>query len=184
MPETILERHYRDRMQSVRQIVLPEARPPALSWRDFQDLATLCADLSASGRELLEREYDSIFKEPKLTVAWLQERQRVIEELSASFLDLAQSIRTSASAAWQAAGSPPEKDIRTGLDCSIQSLAEAKRSVLERWPVGSPEEIAASRAALGREEALDAEEAFAQIAGVDVATWRRHVEEYKQSRQE
>jgi hypothetical protein len=56
--------------------------------------------------------------------------------------------------------------------------------VLERWPVGSDEEIAQARAAANRGEGLDLDEAFAEIAGVDAAAWRQRVEEYRQGRKD
>lgn len=179
MPETVLERHYRDRMQSVRQMALREAGHAAFSARDFKDLVNLCFELSLSGRQLLEDEYGRIFHEPDLTVSWLQERRQVLEELSAIYQQLAESVRVAAYQAWQAAGSPPAMDVVSRLDDAIRVVVQAKQRVLERWPVGSAEEIAEARAAAARSEGLDLDEAFAQIAGVDVETWHRRVEEYK-----
>jgi hypothetical protein len=182
MADTILERHYRDRMQSVRQIAAREGAQAALSWRDCEDLVALCFELSAAGQQLLKAEYNRLFKEPNLTVAWLQERRRVIEELSDTFLQLAESIKSSICQACQTAGSPAEVDVVARLDSAVQILAEEKQCILERWPVGSPREIAEARSAIARGEGLAAEAAFAQIAGVDVETWRKRVEDYKQTR--
>jgi len=64
----------------------------------------------------------------------------------------------------------------------VQCLLAAKQRVLERWPVGSPEQVAQARKAGQPEDYLDLHEAFAQIAGVDVATWRQRVE--KRTRQD
>jgi hypothetical protein len=154
-----------------------------LSWRDFKDLVALCFELSASGRELLEKEHKRLFEEPNLTVAWLRERRRAIEELSDNYLQLAQSIRASASRAWQDAGSPAGVDFGL-LDDAIQAVARAKQELLDRWPVGSDQEIAEARAAASRGEGLELDEAFAQIAGVDGAAWRQRVEEYKRGRKQ
>jgi hypothetical protein len=184
MSETVLERHYRDRMQSVRQIASHELGDAALSWQNFEDLAALCSELSLSGRDLLEKEYKRIFKEPNPTVAWLRERRRVLEELSDDYVRLAESIRASASRAWQAAEAPVGKDVEVRLGGAIQAVLQAKQSVLDRWPVGSDQEIAEAQAAASRGEGLDLDDAFAQIAGVDVETWRQRVEEYKRDRQE
>src|ERR1700693_410413 len=96
MAETVLERHYRDRVQSVRQIALHDTGEVALSGRQWEDLVALCAELSAAGSELLEKEFKRLFKEPNLTVAWLLERRQVIEELSASYVQLAESVRSAA----------------------------------------------------------------------------------------
>ena len=177
MSETVLERHYRDRMQSVRQLALTE-EGQMLSWRDFADLVALCLELSLSGRDLLENEHKRLFQEPNLTVAWLRERRRVIEELSDTYTQLAESVRASALRAWQAAGAPAGIDF-AGLDGAIQAVAQTRQRVLERWPVGSEEEEEEARASAARGEGLDLDEAFAQIAGVDVAAWRQRVEEYK-----
>src|SRR5947209_162126 len=145
MPETVLERHYRDRMESVRQMALPEVGRPSFSWRDVEDLVALCFELSLSGRDLLEKEYQRVFREANLTVAWLRERRRIIEELSNNYLQLAQTIRASALHAWQEAGAPSGKDFLARLDSSIQAVAETRQRVLERWPVGSDDEIAEAR---------------------------------------
>ncbi len=181
MSDTVLERHYRDRMHSVQQIAQHQAGQATPPWRDVADLMTLCLELSVSGRELLEKEHKRLFQEPNLTVAWLRERRRVIEELSNNCVQLVESIRASAFRAWQAAGSPAGVDFAR-LDGAVEAIAQAKQKLLERWPVGSDEEIAAARAAANRGEGLELHEAFAQIAGVDVAQWRQRVEEYKQGR--
>jgi len=183
MSETVLERHYRDRVQSVRQMALPDAEEAALTWRDFEDLVALCFELSVSGRELLQKEHRRVFTEPNLTVTWLRERRRVIEELSENYVQVAQSVRDSAFRAWQAAGSPSGVDFGR-LDDSIAAVRRAKQELLGRWLVGTDEEMAEAQAAASRGEGLDLDEAFAQLAGVDVATWRQRVEEYKQGRKE
>ncbi len=175
MPETVLEQHYRDRVQSVRQIAQRQMGQVALAPRDLEDLVALCLELSVSGRELLEKEYKRIFKEHPVTVSWLLERRHAIEELSDDYLQLVQSVRASALRALQAAGAPPGNDFLARLDAAIQAITEARQSVLERWLVGSEEEIRAAGANWA--EGLDLDEAFARIAGVDVEAWRRRVEE-------
>src|SRR4051794_30409411 len=83
MPATVFEQHYRDRMQSVRQIALHSDADQARGMGPvFFDLVALCSDLAEAGEQLLELEYKRLFQQPDLTVAWLQERRRVIEELS------------------------------------------------------------------------------------------------------
>jgi len=182
MPETVLEQHYRDRIQSVRRIAHHEDGDAALSERDYEDLAALCCELSESGRQFLELEYKRLFKEPSLTVGWLRERRQVIEELSNNFLEMVAFLKNSAS---QVAGSSPGHDIvRRRLDEAVQRLVEAKQSVLERWPVGSDQEIAQARMGGFPEDYLDADEAFAQIAGVDVETWRQRAEKSRQAQQD
>ncbi len=181
MPETLLERHYRDRMQSLRQMTLPEAGHAALSARDVPDLVNLCFELSVSGRQLLEDEYRQIFHEPDLTVTWLQEHRRVLEELVANYQQLAESIRATVYQTWQAAGVLRGMDLVNQLDEAIRAVVQVKQQVLERWPVGNDSEVAEAQAAAARSEGLDLDEAFAQIAGVDVETWRRRVEEYNGS---
>ncbi|HYT90826.1 MAG TPA: hypothetical protein VEL76_19105 [Gemmataceae bacterium] len=173
MPETVLERHYRDRMLSVQQIAVHEAGHAVLAGRAFQDLVTLCVELSTSGQQLLEKEYKLIFKVANLTVAWLQERRQAIEELTAKYLELVASLKGLAGPVADSAGG---KDWICRLDQEAQRLVDAKQSVLERWPVGSPQEIAEVRAGNRPEDYLDVDEAFAQIAGVDVDTWRQRVE--------
>jgi hypothetical protein len=182
MAETVLERHYRDRVQSVRQIALHETGQAALSRSQWEDLVALCAELSAAGGELLEKEYRRLFKEPNPTVAWLLERRQVIEDLSASYVQLAESVRAAVYQAAQASGSPSGKDFVLLLDRAIQAILQARQRVLERWPVGSEAEIEEASSSAARGQGLDVDEAFAQIAGVDVETWRRRLEEHKQHR--
>jgi hypothetical protein len=154
-----------------------------MSWQDHEDLVTLCFELSVSGRELIEQEYRRIFKDANSSVAWLQERRQVLEDLIGAYVQLAESIRHSAHAAWKAAGSPGGEGFLLRLEKAIEAVGEAKRTILERWPVGSPQEIAEAKAAIERGETLDADEAFAEIAGVDVGGWRKSVEEYKARQQ-
>ena len=183
MPETPLERHYRDRVQSVRQMALRDGDRAALPARDFGELALLCYELAVSGRQLLEYEYRHIFHEPDVTVSWLQERRRILEELSADFQGLVESVRAVAHEARQAVGPPGAVEILGRLDEAIRAAAETKQRVLEQWPVGSDDEIHEAQAAAARGEGLDLDEAFAQIAGVDVETWRRRVEAYTEPSQ-
>jgi hypothetical protein len=183
MSETVLERHYRDRVQSVRQMALPEAARAALTWRDFEDLMALCSELSVSGRELLRKEHRRVFVEPNLTVTWLRERRRVIEELSGNYAQVAQAVRDSAFRAWQAAGSPPGADFGS-LDDAIAAVTRAKQELLANWLVGTDEEMAEAHASASRGEGLDLEEAFAQIAGVSVAEWRQRIDEHKRGPKE
>jgi len=173
MPETVPERHYRDRVQSVREIAFHKAAR-TLSRGDFEDLVALCLELATSGKQLLVGEYKRIFKEPSLTVAWLQERRQAIEELTTKYSEAVASLKDLA--AGPAADSAPVPDIVVQLDQAVQSFVEAKQRVLERWPVGSPQEIAEARAGGRPEDYLDVDEAFAQIAGIDLETWRKRVE--------
>jgi hypothetical protein len=176
MSETVRERHYRDRVQSLRQLAgLAETE---LSPQDRAELVAVCLELSEAGRDLIEGESRRLFKNGNLTVAWLSERRRVIEELSDSYVELAQSIRNSALQAGQGAGAPPRDDVVSRLDRAIKVVAEARRTVLEDWLVGGPQEMAEARAAIARGESLDADVAFAEIAGMDVETWLQSVEEY------
>src|SRR5947209_6654782 len=155
MPETVRERHYRDRMQSVRQLAsLPEQEKATMSWQDYEDLVGLCFELSESGRELIEQEYHRIFNGTKLTVAWLQERRQVVEELISAYVQLAESIRNSVHEAWKTADCPGGNDFMLRLDKAINTVDEAKRTFLERWPVGSPQELAEAKAAIARGETL------------------------------
>jgi hypothetical protein len=180
MVETVPERHYRDRVQSVQRLAsLTEPERLAMSWQDHEDLVGLCLDISVSGRALIEKEYGRIFTNASPTVGWLSERRRVIEDLSDSYVQLARAVRTSVSQARQGAGSSNGEDLVRVLEGAIQSVEAATRSVLERWPVGSPEERAEAKAAIVRGETLDADEAFAEIAGTDVETWRKNIDEYK-----
>ena len=179
MTETVLERHYRDRVQSVRQLAARKEGQAAPGRQELEDLVALCIDLSASGRDLLEKEYRRLFKEPKLTVAWLRERRQVMEELTAGFLHLAESVRACVREAGEAAATLPARQVVSRLDDAINTLGQARQSVLERWPVGTDDQIAEARASAARGEGLDVDEAFAQIAGVPVEAWRLRVEEYK-----
>jgi len=178
MLETLPERHYRDRLKSLGELAsLPEAARTTLTWHDFQDLAMLCFELSVAGRDLFESEFRSIFKKAE-TIDWLRERRNIIEELTDDFVRLAESVKASAVQAWHAAGRPAGKDVASLLDSAIKTVCEARRSVLERWPVGSLAESAEADAAIAQGETIDIDEAFAQIAGTDVATWRRSFQEY------
>jgi hypothetical protein len=178
MSETVLERHYRDRMQSVRQIAEHEAGHAMLARSAFHDIVALCFELSHSGRELLELEYKRIFKEPNLTAAWLQERRQVVEELSNKFLEMVATLKEMAG---RAASPSAETDIVARLDQAALGIVEARRNVLERWPVGNAQEIAEARAGGSSRDYVDADEAFARIAGMDVEAWRKRVDKHKQA---
>src|SRR5712664_1648195 len=103
MSDTMLERHYRDRVQSVHRLVsLPEPERATLTWHDYQDLLALCVDLSASLRDLIDKEFRRVFKHPDVTVAWLKERRVAIEELSDGYVQLAHAVRDGATLARQA----------------------------------------------------------------------------------
>lgn len=192
MPE-VLEQHYRDRMQSIRHIALrsvqqisqhPEAGNAVRAEFTFLDLVELCSDLAEAGQQFMEQEYKRIFQEPDVSVAWLQQRRRVIEELSDSFLDFARSLRNSVAQSARFVGSSTGKAAADRLETAVQRIVAARQSVLERWPVGSDQEIDQARIGGSEEDYLEPEEAFAQIAGVDVATWRQRMEKYKRTGQD
>jgi hypothetical protein len=169
MPETVLERHYRDRLLSVERMTVHEKGHAALAGRTFEDLVVLCLELSFAGQQLRERESKQIFKKPDLTVAWLQERRQAIEELAAKYLEIVTSLKAMAGPVTDSAGG---EDLIGQLDHEVQQFVAAKQSVLERWPVASPQEVAQARAAGQPEDYLDLDEAFAQIAGADMASNR------------
>jgi hypothetical protein len=62
---------------------------------------------------------------------------------------------------------------------AFRELDELADEFRKRFPVATEEEAAEDRAAIARGEYQDAEEAFARIAGVDVATWRQRVAEHE-----
>ena len=79
MPATVFERHFQDRVQSIRQFTQPWTEHPVASGQEFKDLAALC--LTFPWQEAaLEMEFKQIYKQPDLTVAWLLERRQAIEE--------------------------------------------------------------------------------------------------------
>ncbi len=193
MPATVLEQHYRDRMQSARQLTWQSLQQFALHQAAGHteragfvvgDLVVLCSDLAEAGQQLLEREYRHIFEEPDVSVAWLQERRRALEELSDSFLELARSLKNSVAQAYQAAGWPTRQDTVARLDDAVQRIVSARQKVLQSWPVGSDQEIAEARTGGPEQDYLEPDEAFAQIAGVDVADWRLRMEKYRRPRQD
>src|SRR4051812_19965167 len=94
MPETLLERHYLDRVESVRQMTLARSGNGTRSSHDDDDLVALCVELAAAGVALIEHDYKRVFQEHRPTVRWLGERRDVIEALSDGFLTLAASVKT------------------------------------------------------------------------------------------
>jgi hypothetical protein len=173
MPDTLLERHYRDRVESLRQMIVPRPDNGTHSRHDYDDLVALCQELAAAGVALLEQEYKRAFQEQHPTVRWLCERRQVIEALSAGYLDVAAAVEAEAAKHGMAAQ----------LEAAMQAVRTARGEILRRWPVGSDEEIAAAQSAAAQRDAVDIDEAFAQIAGVDVGTWRRRIEEFKRQPQ-
>jgi len=173
MPETVIERHYRDRVESLRRIALAHDGNGSRSWQFYEDLVNVCEQLSAAGRELLEQERKRVFKEPHLTIAWLRERRQVMEALTNDYVNVVETVREAAVRA--AAESAKGTGIEGRLDGAIQALVTARESTLARWLVGTDEETAAAAAAAARGEGIDIEEAFAELAGVDVASWLRRI---------
>jgi hypothetical protein len=173
MSATVLERHYQDRVQSLRQMAQPGNGAPALSGQDFEDLAALCLELAQAGQELLETEFKRIFKKPDLTVTWIRERRQAVEEQTDNFLNLLAALRNLVCQSLQNFDSQRGHEIVARLDEASRILAEARERMFQRWPLFTqtpgPEE-----------EYLDADEAFAQITGVDAETWRQRREKRKQ----
>jgi hypothetical protein len=132
-------------MQSLQEMALREAECATWSRRDLNDLVDLCIELAVSWRQHLEAEYSRIYQEPNLPVTWLQERRRVIEELSDDYLQLAESIRTAADHADLVAEASRERLAVSQLGDAVRAVIQAKQRVLERWPVDSNGEIVKKR---------------------------------------
>src|SRR5437870_13606005 len=125
MAETIAECHFRDRIQSLQKLIsLPQPDRAALSKHDHAELVTLCSELSQSARDLMAKEFDRIFRNPKLTVALLQETRQAIVELTDMYVELAQTMKAKFSAQ-QGVGAPNGNDFVQILDNAIQRVAEA-----------------------------------------------------------
>jgi allophanate hydrolase subunit 1 len=58
---------------------------------------------------------------------------------------------------------------------AIREIEELYHDFRTTFPVATEEEAVEDLAAIARGDHVDAEEAFARIAGVDAATWRRRV---------
>jgi hypothetical protein len=65
------------------------------------------------------------------------------------------------------------------LEQVAAQLPSQREEFRTTFPLATEEEAREARAAIARGEYLDADEAFARIAGVDVETWRRRVAEYE-----
>jgi hypothetical protein len=178
MADTLRERHYRDRLESLDRLTRRTAGDQVLP-RNEDELVAICCELAVAGRELLDQEYRDLFKNTEMTVAWLQERRHVIEELCDAYIGLARSIRAATCNAPNGAGAPHATRGVHALDHASAEVAAAKKSLLERWLVGSPAEMSDAMARITRGDNLSVDEAFADIAGVDVTTWRQRIADYK-----
>jgi hypothetical protein len=66
---------------------------------------------------------------------------------------------------------------------AVRELEELRDQFCMTFPVATDEEAAADMAAIARGEYLDVDVAFAKIAGVDVETWRKRVEDDRRRQQ-
>lgn len=66
---------------------------------------------------------------------------------------------------------------------AVRELEQLRQDFQGKFPVVTEVEAAEDRAAMARGDYHDADTAFARIAGVDVETWRRRVEEYEGGQQ-
>jgi hypothetical protein len=66
---------------------------------------------------------------------------------------------------------------------AVREMEELRDEFKRTFPIVTAEEAQQDRDAVARGDFVDAEEAFAHIAGVDVETWRRRVADYESSRQ-
>jgi hypothetical protein len=127
---------------------------------------------------LYEEGYARAVKDQALTVAAAQRERRVLEaafrigaEWSWRFWEVVRDLTA-------IAGRPVEGTDR--LLEAARRFKELQARLAEEWPACSPEEEQEALAQVRRGEGLELDDAFAQIAGVDKATWLQRVAAHEQ----
>ena len=69
-------------------------------------------------------------------------------------------------------------DVRN-LDSAMEKVKRLKEEIFRYWPRVTPQDLLDDQADIERGDGLEGEMAFAQMAGVDLETWRNRVEEHK-----
>jgi hypothetical protein len=69
-----------------------------------------------------------------------------------------------------------EIDGAVALEQTIRELEQMRDEFRRTCPVATREEVEADRQAIAAGQYQDAEEALAEIAGLDLATWRQRIE--------
>jgi hypothetical protein len=178
MHAPFLELMTRSRAESVRDALQAwrgEARR-APNAQDRQDAIRTCLELAQDLRDLIQREVREVGGQPAQAVPVLQERRQALEDLCEMVLTDLSTLRAFLTSWGQTGESTAEI---TRLERAAEEVREVRDHLLRQWPTRSPAEMVEVRRQIERGEGVDAEVAFARIAGVDVETWRQRVEEHR-----
>jgi hypothetical protein len=178
MSETFLEFMTRSRAELVRHALghWQSEVPPVLHPDDRQDATRLCLELTQDLRHLIDREIKQVVRASPSGVQTLQDRRQALEQLCNQVHTTLAALRLLLP---QSGDGSSDDGARLGR--ALAEVREAREHLIQRWPVRSPDELAEARRQIERGEGVDAETAFARIAGVDVETWQRRVEEHKRA---
>lgn len=184
MPDTlsdnILIRLVKAQAQSVEDTLkswqLPRGKP--LSETGLSRLVQIGIRMYEDMESAYTEGYTHIVKDASLTAEDLQRERRVFSEIFRLGAQGAFRMGECLDQIASVTGQPIEGSER--LRQTAEQFKQLQARLAEEWPVCSPEEEGEARMRSESGQAMELNDAFAEIAGVDRATWLEHVAEHKQ----
>jgi PAS domain-containing protein len=185
MQSSVLLRHTRDRLNSLRQLVEPpqiEVLP--LTPEDYEDLVNLVLEFPDSYRRVVDAEFRRLFTERSRSVAELQQVRCELADMADRYTAMVQSVEQDPALRTPAGQQPLFRTSLAKLSDAVATLQRDKARVLADWPVGDAAELA--QAAIEHEQGrcIPVDEAFAQMRGISVEELHRRLETHKAKRKE
>jgi hypothetical protein len=178
MPESVLHKLYRDRVRSVQEIIEPwqAAHQEAMTAHDVQELVRECLTFPGLMEHMARSDFDLIFS------GGLEDVDAAGRELRARIDDCRATVeRVSRLGDSFVEQTGHRIEGREQLREALQRLDRLREDFFRHWAWFGEQEHAAARTEIERGDGLTADEAFAEIAGVDVDTWRKRVEERRRT---
>ena len=186
MPASVLLRHTRDRLNSLRQLVespqveglLP--RDP----EDYEDLVTLVLEFPDSYRRVVDGEFRRLFTERSRSVADLQQVRSDLADMAERYTTMVQTVQQDSALRTLAGQQPLFRTILAKLSDAVAALQRDKARVIADWPVCDPAELAQAGVDHEQGRCVPVDRAFAEMKGISVEELHRRLEDHKARRKD
>lgn len=184
MQSSVLLRHTRDRLNSLRQLVepLPTDGPFPRTPEDYEDLVGLMLEFPDSYRRTVDTEFRRLFTERSRSVEQLQQVRSDLAEMADRYTAMVRTVEQDPALRTLAGQHPLFQATLAKLGDAVATLLRDKARLLADWPVGDPQEL--TQAGGGAGCGVPVDQAFAEMKGISAEELHRRLEAHKARRKD